>query len=132
MELVVERSDPLGEHDVLRDLGERGLVVQPEGAGEMRHDLVRRRQARVRPEHRDETCGGERAHDFVVVVLDRTGRRPRLEASLLPENRRVELLERRARLDSEPFDECSPRLLVRLERFGLPPRTVERQHQLAP
>src|SRR5207237_1272557 len=40
-------------------------------------------------------------------------------------------LQRRARVDAEGLDQGPSRRLVCRERFGLPPRAVEREHQLA-
>ena len=53
------------------------------------------------------------------------------ERRLLAQNRRVKLLERGARLDSQLVDEHAAGFLVGAERFGLAPRAVEREHQLA-
>jgi len=59
------------------------------------------------------------------------GRRSEGERRLLVEHRPLELLERGARLDPELVDEPLPRSAVRLERFGLASRAVEREHELA-
>ena len=66
-----------------------------------------------------------------VVLGAAAARRRRRRARLLPQDRAVQLLERRARLDPELVDERAPRVLVHLERLGLPARPVEREHQLA-
>ena len=72
-----------------------------------------------------------RLDDVFEVVLARAPRRARAsEADLLAEDRAVELLQRRARVDPELLDERAASLLVGLERLGLPPRAVEREHQL--
>jgi hypothetical protein len=42
----------------------------------------------------------------------------------------VELTQRRARVDPDLLRERPPRVLVRLQRLGLPARSVERQHEL--
>ena len=55
----------------------------------------------------------------------------RLQRRILPQDRGLEPLQRRRRLDSELVDEAAARLLVELERLGLPPRAVERDHELA-
>ena len=75
------------------------------------------RRARRRREHR--------AHG--------PGRRPRASSSAgsCVEDRALERLERRRRLDPEALDERLPRRAVGLERLGLPARAVEREHQLA-
>ena len=54
----------------------------------------------------------------------------RLEARILPEDRLLELLKRRARLDPQLFDEGATRVPVDVERLGLTSRPVEREHQL--
>ena len=65
-----------------------------------------------------------------MVVVDDTGHRRELEAALLAQDRRVEALQLGARLDAELVDERLPRRRVHLERLGLPPGPVEREHQL--
>jgi hypothetical protein len=54
-----------------------------------------------------------------------------LEPRILAQDRAVQLLQRRAGLDPEFVDEHAPRVVVDLERFRLPARSVEREHQLA-
>jgi hypothetical protein len=49
---------------------------------------------------------------------------------LLAEDRLLELLERRARVDPELLDERSARVPVDLERLRLAARAVEREHEL--
>ena len=61
-------------------------------------------------------CGGARAVQRLVLAEDPT----------------LELLQRRARLDSKLVDEEAPRLLVHVECLRLPPRPVEGDHELAP
>ena len=56
---------------------------------------------------------------------------PGVERRVLAEDRLLELAQRGARLDPELLDEHAARLLVRLERLGLPAAAVEREHQLA-
>ena len=68
--------------------------------------------------------------DLVVHLLRRGDRCP-LEAGLLAQDRAVQLLERGARIDSELLRQSAARVLIRRERFGLPARAVEREHQLA-
>ena len=71
--------------------------------------------------------------DLVEVVLRRAPTPPPgARRDLLPQDRAVELLELRARLEPELVDERAARVLVRVERLRLPPRAVERQHQLSP
>ena len=43
----------------------------------------------------------------------------------------MQALQERARLDAELGDERRARLAVYLERLGLAPRPIEREHQLA-
>ena len=61
------------------------------------------------------------------------GRRRRhgVERAILAEDRPLEVLEPRPRLDPEPLDEHAPRVLVRVKRLGLASRAVEGEHQLA-
>ena len=54
-----------------------------------------------------------------------------LERRVLAQDRALELLQRRARLDSQLVDERAPGGLVGGQRLGLAPRPVEREHQLA-
>ena len=64
---------------------------------------------------------------------DTGGRRVRdVERGILPEDRPLQLLERRARVDPELVDESPARLLVGVQRLGLPTRPVERRHQIHP
>ncbi len=48
----------------------------------------------------------------------------------MAEDRRLELLELTAGLDTELLDEHTTRVCVDLERLGLPSRAIEREHQL--
>src|SRR5439155_26927279 len=91
-----------------------------------------RRQLRdVGPEHRDDTAAENGRRDVDEVVLRRCRARG-LEARLLPQDRAVELLEARTRVDPELLDEHAAALPERIERLRPPPRTVEREHQLLP
>ena len=54
-----------------------------------------------------------------------------LERRVLAQDRALELLQRRARLDSQLVDERAPGGLVGGQRLGLAPRPVQREHQLA-
>ena len=56
----------------------------------------------------------------------------RLERGLLFEDRPLEPLQRRRRLDPELLDQRPPCAAIRLERVGLASGRVERAHQLAP
>jgi len=42
----------------------------------------------------------------------------------------LELLQRRARFETEAIDERCPRLSVRIERLGLAPRSIQGEHEL--
>ena len=53
-----------------------------------------------------------------------------VEPRILLQDRSLERLERRGRVDAELLDQGAPRLLVGLERLGLPARPVQREHQL--
>ena len=66
------------------------------------------------------------------MVLGRRIGVGRLQPDLLPEDRRVQLLQLAARLDAELLDEHAACVLVGIERLGLPARPVQREHQLAP
>ena len=56
----------------------------------------------------------------------------RRQIRVLPEDRRLELLQRLARLEAQLVGELAPGLAVRLERLGLALAAVEREHQLVP
>ena len=45
------------------------------------------------------------------------------------EDRRLQLVELPARLQTELPDECPPRVLIGSQRVGLPPRAVQREHE---
>ena len=63
----------------------------------------------------------------------RAGRRlpaGRLEPGILREDRALELVQRGAGLDPQLGEERAPRRAVGLERFGLPARAIESQHEL--
>ena len=127
VQLVVERARALHHGDVLRharQLGRASGIREAVGEplGQVR-DLG--------AEHRDEAAGEHGVDDLGQVVLLRRGR-ARLERGFLAKDRRVELLERRARVDAEPVDERTARALVRLERLRLASGAVEREHQLRP
>ena len=55
----------------------------------------------------------------------------RLERSVLPEDRLLQTLQRRARLDPELVHEHAPRPLICVECLRLPAGPVEREHQLS-
>ena len=57
--------------------------------------------------------------------------RGRLEGGVLVEDRALEALQGGARLDPEPVDERGARGGVDLEGLGLPPRAIQREHELS-
>ena len=61
-----------------------------------------------------------RSRDLLEVILRRGTARAGHEVDLLAEDRAVELLQPRARLDPQLVDERAATLLVRLERLRLP------------
>ena len=61
----------------------------------------------------------------------RGGRRQR-QLGVLAQDRRLELLQRLARLEPEPVRQLAPRTLIGVERIGLAVAPVEREHQLVP
>ena len=54
----------------------------------------------------------------------------RREPGFVAQDLRLESLELGAGLDSELVDEAGARVLVHLQRFGLPARAIQREHQL--
>ena len=60
--------------------------------------------------------------------LPQTWRRFDVQRRLLPQNRALELLERRAQVDPELVDEGSARILVDVQGLRLPTRPVQRRH----
>ena len=60
----------------------------------------------------------------------RPGRHRRVEVRILAENRGLELLQRRTRVDAELVSQPPAHLPTDRERLGLPPGPVQRQHQL--
>ena len=66
-------------------------------------------------------------HDRSLSRCRRLCLRP--QARVLGKNRLLELLQGRARLDPELFDEQPPCLAIDLERLGLATRAVQRSHQ---
>ena len=107
------------------------LLGAVERLGEAGCKLVAVLGGRPRAENGHEPAGEKRANDFAETVLARAGHGLRLERRLLAEDRRVQLLERRRRLDAELLDEHPARLLIGLERLGLPPASIEGEHELA-
>ena len=80
-----------------------------------------------------------RVSSVIATRIDRsaTSRTPRcrrfeIERRVLPEDRPLQLLERRARLDPELVDEGPARILVGVQGLRLPTRPVQRRHQTSP
>jgi len=129
VQLVVERAGALHYRDVLSNLGQRcspGVVRVAEALREPNRQL-----RDVGAEDRDDPSLEDRSGHVVEVILRRRGA-GRLEIELLAENRRLELLQTRARLDPQLLDEHPTPLLEHLERLRLPAGAVEREHQLLP
>jgi hypothetical protein len=102
----------------------------------MRRDFLGARQDAVRgdnagAENDHEPPAEQRPDDVGKVIVNRRLLRRRLECSLLAQNVRVQLLQRRTRVDSELLRERRARLVIGLERLGLTARAVEGEHQLA-
>jgi hypothetical protein len=78
---------------------------------------------------------GEQDGDRLARLLDSNGRLPRHgrrsgDPGVLAQDRPLKLLERRARLRAELFDERRTCGAVGLERVRLPARAIEREHEL--
>ena len=93
-----------------------GEADDGEGDGS-EHDCAAHRHERPRPPARREGCCRRR-------------RALRRGWKLLAQDRLLELLERRARIDAELLDERAARVPVDVQRLCLAARTVEREHQL--
>ena len=85
----------------------------------------------TRAEYEHEPPCQHRRDDVREVIVGDLRRRRALETRFLPQDRAVEPLQGRARLDAELVDECAAGVEVGLERLGLPPGAIEREHQLA-
>ena len=127
MKLVVERPRALHHGDVLRD----GRQCRPPA-------VLRVAEALREPERELRDVGAEdrdhppledgSGHVFEVILRwNSTGWR---EVDFLTEDRCVELLQARARIDPQLFDERAATLLEGIECLRLPARSVERKHQL--
>src|SRR3954447_4625253 len=117
MELVVERPRPLHDRDVLRDPRQTALRLRI-------FEPPRKRLREVRDvgaEHRNHAPAEDRVDHGAQMVVRRRAANSKLETDVLPENRAVELLELRPWLDAELIYQPASRVLVDLERLGLPP-----------
>ena len=143
VELVVQRPDAFRQADVLGGLGEVARMRRRtvEALDEVREHLCRTRQAgavafaavdHARAEDEHEPAREHRPGDVAEVVFGHRFGRSSLQRGLLAEDRPVELLERRARLEPELLDERLARIVVCLQCLRLTPRSVEREHQLSP
>ena len=133
MELVVQRPDPVACGDGLAEIREAAAVPR-ERRSALRANLRQLEPAQAAgagAEHGHEPAREQRAQHLVEVIVERR-RRSDDESALLPQDRAVQALQLRSRLQAELFDERPTCGAVGLERIRLPARTVERQHQLRP
>ena len=72
----------------------------------------------------------DRASSPAAGVTASTRRRGRIERGVLAQDALLELLERAARLEAELVPQPNRAAPVRIESLGLPPRAVEREHEL--
>ena len=70
--------------------------------------------------------------DRSATSRTRCRRRLDIQRRILPQDRPLELLERRAQVDPELVDEGPARVLVGLQGLRLPARPVQRRHQIPP
>ncbi len=153
VQLAVREPVP---HTVRPMNGQRGLA-DPRGAGD-HHDggrggaavgvdvHVRRqrvepgqisRSAGERGDRRRKLCGGRDSRRTHAWYLARFGGRVDLpevgrQRVAAGQHGLLHLAGQRARLDPELLDEAGPQCAERRERVRLPPRPVQRQHQLRP
>jgi hypothetical protein len=133
VQLVVQRADALGDRHVLRDPRQIAAVLLGaiEGLGQPRGQALPVLRGGPRAENVHEPTREQRAHDLPEAVLPRPRDGLRLQHGLLAQDRRVQLLQGRRRLDSELLDEHLAGLLVSLERLRLASASVQREHELA-
>ena len=82
---------------------------------------MRGKLGNVGAEHRHEAPAEQRFDDLADGIDRGAGSRAvELELRVVAQHRAVELLERGARLDAELIDELPPRVVVDLQRLGLP------------
>ena len=74
--------------------------------------------------------GGKLARAAATAARRQNGTRY-CELRIMIQDLALEALQLLARLDPELVDECAPRRLIDLERLGLTPGSVEREHELA-
>ena len=129
VELVVERPRALHHGDVLRDRRQRRPPAVLRVAEALREP--KRELRDVGAEDRDDPPLEDGSGDVFEVIL-RRNRAGGHEVDFLAEDRGVELLQARARVDPQLVDERAATLLERIECLRLPARAVERKHQLLP
>ena len=86
-----------------------------------RDDQVARGSPRERPGEREESLEAPFVRKRHEERAPRGSGGLRSELRILAEDRLLELLQRRAGIDAELLDERAARILIRLERLGLPP-----------
>src|SRR5581483_11947318 len=112
--------------DRLRHPRQLGMV---DVEAELSSELTGKR-LRFRREHERRTTGANRLCDL-VEVLTRGSCAGDVRRLFLPEDRRVETLQQRARLDPELCNQELSAFAVHVERVGLTTGAIERDHQLA-
>ena len=132
VQLVVERPDALGRRDVLRDPRQVATVFfrAVERFGKPAREVLAV-GCDPWPQHGDQPTREERTDDLSAAILSNLAISLWLQRGFLAQDRCVELLERRARLDPQLVDERAAGFLIGAKRLGLAPRPVEREHQLA-
>ena len=94
----------------------------------MSHKRLGHREQRV-----DARLVRDRDENRPLRGLADTGcRRFDIQRRVLPKDRPLQLLERRARVDPELVDEGPARILVGVQGLCLPARPVQRSHQIPP
>ena len=123
---VLQWAGAVEDRDRLRHAGKLGTFgVQTEMTGQLdRKRLDVLSEDDRQPSRKKLVCD-------LFEMLARGGGSSARGRRLLAKDRRLEALKQRARLDAELGDERRARLAVCLERLGLAPRPVEREHQLA-
>ena len=127
----MQRPDPVPGGDGLRDVRQAArAVAELKSLGKQGRQLIPGDAAHSRAENGNEPPTQECTHHLVVVVLERR-RADAYERALLSQDRSVERLELRSRIDPELVDKRAPRVVVGIERLSLPTGSVEREHELA-
>ena len=118
MELVVQGSRALHEGDVFRDACElrAGIRGKPESLGEPVREV-----GDLDPDDGDEPPAEESGRDFLHALLGGRLDRDGVQRALLPENRPVETLQRRARIDPQLLEQDVAAFLVDAQGVRLAP-----------